>query len=303
MTNDDAPQGAGRRDAVREKAQVVTARIRRRKIAKRATITILIVAAVAAAAWAVWRTVQPELEREVVVPENVTGDGIDVRTILAAGGEELPETDAEQDPIRVEVYADYLDADAGLFERENSEQLLSWVEEGAIDLAYHPLSLLSGQSNGTQYSTRAAAAVVCAADYAPESFVAFNHAILDQQPELESEGHTDEKIISIAKDADVAQIDAVSDCIETREFAPWVADATDRALEGSLPGTDGVAMTGSFLVLVNGVPYEGVPDDPAEFAQFVLTVSSEEYYSTPTPEPSPEETAEPEQTDAPADDE
>jgi len=39
-------------------------------------------------------------------------------------------------------------------------------------------------------------------------------------------------------------------------------------------------------VLVNGTEYVGNMDDAKEFAQFVLTVDSNAYYSTATPTPS-----------------
>jgi hypothetical protein len=70
-----------------------------------------------------------------------------------------------------------------------------------------------------------------------------------------------------------------------------------------LPGTDGVELTGAPIILVNGQAYTGSLTDPAEFAQFVLTVSSDAYYSTPAPGATPEETAEPEATEEPAPDE
>ena len=76
-------------------------------------------------------------------------------------------------------------------------------------------------------------------------------------------------------------------CIESQKYATWVKSATERALKG-LPDTNGVALTAAPMVLVNGTPYVGALDDPKEFAQFVLTISSDMYYkSTPTPTPTP----------------
>ena len=75
-------------------------------------------------------------------------------------------------------------------------------------------------------------------------------------------------------------------CIEDESFAGWAKSATDRALE-SIPGTDGVSLTGTPMVLVNGIPYVGALDDPAEFSQFVLTIASDSYYTSATPTPTP----------------
>jgi hypothetical protein len=76
-------------------------------------------------------------------------------------------------------------------------------------------------------------------------------------------------------------------CIEDQDYASWAKTATERALD-SLPDTDGLSLTGTPMVLVNGVQYVGAMDDPKEFAQFVLTVASDAYYDeTPSPTPTP----------------
>ncbi|HEX5858406.1 MAG TPA: protein-disulfide isomerase, partial [Microbacterium sp.] len=91
--------------------------------------------------------------------------------------------------------------------------------------------------------------------------------------------------------AGAANPKAVRACIEDEDFASWVRDATERALSEPLPGTEDVTLTGSPMILVNGQQYVGKLDDAAEFAQFVLTLSSDAYYSTPSPSPTPTPTA------------
>ena len=58
------------------------------------------------------------------------------------------------------------------------------------------------------------------------------------------------------------------------------ADATTRALDGPLPGTDLPAVTGTPTVLVDGQQYQGAIDDPAAFAAFVEQVSGVEVPAT-----------------------
>jgi len=84
----------------------------------------------------------------------------------------------------------------------------------------------------------------------------------------------------------------VRSCIENQDFASWARSATERALKG-LPDTKDVALTGTPIVLVNGMEYVGALDDPKEFAQFVLTSASDAYYKTPEPSetPSPDATS------------
>ena len=89
----------------------------------------------------------------------------------------------------------------------------------------------------------------------------------------------------MAQGAGVSDIGAVRDCIEGETYTAWAKAATDRAIKG-LPGTKGQALTATPTVLVNGTEYVGNMDDAKEFAQFVLTVDSNAYYSTATPTPS-----------------
>jgi protein-disulfide isomerase len=148
--------------------------------------------------------------------------------------------------------------------------------------------MLTAKSNGTKYSVRAASAAACVGTYSPATFFAYNNALLSQQPGVDSDGLTDVELadIAIASGSDSPKV--VRACIEEQKYVTWAKAATERAL-GGLPGTDGVALTGAPMVLVNGVPYVGALDDPAEFAQFVLTLASEAFYketASPTPTPS-----------------
>ena len=89
----------------------------------------------------------------------------------------------------------------------------------------------------------------------------------------------------MAQGAGVSDVATVRSCIEDETYTAWAKAATDRAIKG-LPGTDGQALTSTATVLVNGTPYVGNMDDAKEFAQFVLTIDSNAYYSTATPAPS-----------------
>ncbi|NHI17858.1 DsbA family protein [Microbacterium excoecariae] len=276
MTNEtpELPENSApgaRREALREKATAVKARIRRRRLIRWAVIALVVIVAVGAAAWWIWREVSPEIDRPVVTPNNVTGDAVDMISLLPE--EERPETVA--DPIDIEIYVDYLSPDAGDIEQNLAPAIFELVDEGVVTVAYHPLSLLSGQSNGTQYSARAAGAAMCVVSDAPQAFRAFNTALLTNQPEPDTDGYTDEELADLAEESGAEDL---GDCIADHTYTPWVSEATARALDGELPGTDGVALTGDAMVLVDGMEYEGAFDDAAEFSQFLLTVQSELYY-------------------------
>ncbi|WP_354002829.1 DsbA family protein [Microbacterium elymi] len=161
-------------------------------------------------------------------------------------------------------------------------------------LSYYPVAMLSAKSNGTKYSLRAASASACVATHSPDSYYAFNNALLSHQPEQGTDGLTDEQLADLAIASGATQPKVVRDCIEGQDYATWAKSATERALAG-IPDTKGVALTGTPMILVNGTPYAGALDDPKEFAQFVLTLSSDAYYtpSSPTPTATPGATSTP----------
>jgi protein-disulfide isomerase len=302
----NAPAPRDRREAVREKAQQVHARQSKARVIRRVSAVAVIVAVVAATAVVVTWAVSSTAARPQLSPDNMTNDGIRVEVVGAVGdsvdtGEgalaeasasptptptPVPTETAEVAPesVDITVYVDYLSPGVKQFQLANATQLAEWVSEGAATLTYHPVALLTPKSNGTKYSLRSAGAAACVATYAPDTFYSFNQALLERQPAIDSDGFADSELAAMAIASGAADPKRVRSCIEHQDFVSWVQAATERALAGSLPGTDDVTLTGAPLVLVNGQAYVGALDDPKEFSQFVLTLSSHAYYtSTPTP--------------------
>ncbi|MBP2437210.1 thioredoxin domain-containing protein [Microbacterium amylolyticum] len=299
MTNDETPNptevSSEQREAVRKRAQAVNARITAKKIARRVIVTLLIAAVVVAGAWWVWQQVAPELDNEVQVPQNFTStDGIDV--IALAAGEPVDERESTpaDGVLDIDVYIDYLAPEAGAFETEVAPHIYERIEDGTVTLTYHPIAMMTGQAQGTQYSKRAGSAVACVVTLDPATFPAFNTSLLEQQPAPDSEGYSDEQLSQLAIDAGAAENSGVRECIEERRYASWITEATERARDGAVPGTDDVQLTSPFLLTVDGQAYAGSPDDPAELQQFLLLVESEQYFA-PTPMPDADD------TDTPAD--
>lgn len=294
---------ATQRHLVRQKAKRVTANQRVRRVVIWVIAALVVLGLLAAAGLWIYRNVVPEVTEPVPQPGNVADgaipfDGHDLSSMLgdqADAGDEAKtddessdeETSDEDEPKRVtvDVYVDYLSPESGLFHQSNAAQLASWVEEGAISLTYHPVALLTAKSNGTEYSQRAMGAVACAASGDLDHVVPFNHALLTDQPEIDSPGFTSDELVAIAEKAGVENPD-VGSCIRNDKYAGWARDTTSVLSEGDLPGTDGQALTGAPMILVSGIPYTGALDDPGELSQFVLTVESDEYYESPTPDPS-----------------
>ena len=324
MSSDESSNAATseRRDAVREKALQVKARQSRARIIRRATLAIGVLAVIAVTAIVVTWTVSSSASRPMMSPANVVDDGFMVTGVTGVGlttedsaasgavqgsatATPTPEAEAaEAEPtptaspteaaaVDIRVYVDYLSTGSREFQVANVQQLSDWVDEGAATLTYYPVAMLTAKSNGTKYSLRAAGAAACVAQHSPDYFFAFNNALLKEQPDVDSDGFTDSALADLAIATGLDGPKVVRACIEEQSYASWAKTATERALD-ELPGTDGVALTGTPMVLVNGTQYVGALDDPKEFAQFVLTVASDSYYkatpsptATPTPTPAP----------------
>ncbi|WP_431805340.1 DsbA family protein [Microbacterium sp. bgisy203] len=303
-----SPTVQGRRDAVREKAEQVRAKQSRARVARRVALITGVTAAVAVVAVVVAWAIGGDANRPQLSPGAAEKDGFVVTSIstgaiapapapapepsesAAAEGEASPSPSAtETAPVEIHVYVDYLAPAAREWQLANATQLSSWVSEGAATLTYHPVSMLTAKSNGTKYSLRAASAAACVATYAPDSFYKFSSDLLSRQPAPDSDGFSDKELADIAQANGTDDPKKLRECIETEAFASWVKEATERAVAGS----DGVALTGTSMVTVNGQTYMGNTSDPAEFSQFVLTTASGKAAKTPSPTPTPTATETP----------
>lgn len=300
MSSDETP---GRRDALRAKAKQVTAKQTRARVLWRVAAGVVIVGALTAAGIAITNTVVPEVTGETQVPRGFVDGGFSVDDVDlssmsdAATPEATPEPTEEpqpsetpaEEPVQIRIYVDYLSEEAGAFEAANAARLAQWVTGGDVSLSYHPVAMLTAKSSGTKYSQRAVSAAACVATHSGNAFAAYNHELLTNQPEVGTEGYTDEELADLAVAVGAENTREVRDCIEGEDYVAWARETTAAALDGALPGTDDVELAGVPLILVDGQAYVGSLDDPAEFTQFVLTVESDAYLATPTPTPTPAE--------------
>lgn len=300
MSSDET---SGRRDALRAKAKQVTAKQTRARVLWRVAAGVAIVAVLAAVGIAITNTVVPEVTGETQVPRGFVDGGFTVDDVNLASmsdgaapdatpapsEEPQPEETPAEPPVQISIYVDYLSEESGAFETANAARLAQWVTGGDVSLTYHPVALLTAKSSGTKYSQRAVSAAACVATHSRDAFAAFNHELLTNQPEVGSEGYTDEELADLAVAVGAENTGAVRDCIEAEDYAAWARESTNEALDGALPGTDDVQLSGVPLILVDGQAYVGSLDDPAEFTQFVLTVESDAYLTTPSPTPTPAE--------------
>jgi protein-disulfide isomerase len=195
-------------------------------------------------------------------------------------------------PVHIVTYIDFGCPFCKAFEDGNSEQIQALVEQGYATLEAHPINLLSRSFQGDRYSARSANAGACVAAYEPEKFLDVSAAFYAQQPAETGPGLTNDEIVTLLQGAGVDSQDVV-DCVKNESFKDWVTASTTRALAGPLPNTDEPKLSGTPLVLVNGVKYTPAANklgDPQEFAAFVTAnadFSSTDDGASPTPTPTP----------------
>lgn len=316
MSSDDpskVPASRDRREAVREKAQQVKARHARLRTLRIVSLSALGIVVVAAIVVGVVLAIDSKTSAPQLQPRNVNDDGGIPITSVAGVDSSVASTSAPtSDPtdsatptptasssaastpgpttastVDIRIYVDYLATGAQEFEAANAAQLSKWFTAGSATITYYPVSMLTAKSNGTKYSLRAAGAAACVATYSPDTVYAFNHELLAQQPDVDSSGLDDTALADLAESTGATSLAQVRSCIEDEDYTSWAKSVTDAALAG-IPDTDGLKLTGTPLVLVNGNEYQGSLDDPKEFAQFVLTTASDSYYSgTSSPTPTP----------------
>ena len=305
MSNAGNESKAARREHAREQARVMREkeqkRARRNKWIVQGSVIVAILA-IASLVVAIFVSVNQPAGPG---PENMASDGIllegdgtaitAVRTANVEADAEPAITDPADYPntVNIAIYVDYQCPFCKQFEETNAEQIEQWVGSGIATLEIHPIAGLDAQSTGNKYSTRAANAAACVANYQPDSYFDVNNAFFADQPEEGANGKTDEELLATMKGAGVDN-DDVTKCVTDQTFTDWVKAATDRVQGGTIPNSDQPVFQGTPMVIVNGTYYTGQIDDAEAFSTFVQSIAAQipttddttdETSSTPTPAP------------------
>jgi protein-disulfide isomerase len=172
-------------------------------------------------------------------------------------------------------YVDYQCPFCDQFESANATQIDKWVAAGKATVEIHPLSFLDASSQGNRYSSRAANAVACVAQYDPNDFLKVTKALYAKQPAEGTSGMDDTKLISIVAGAGGSS-KKIASCIAGESFKSWVSAATARANISVFGGTVDSSKISTPTVFVNGKQWNPSSatslTDPAEFAAFVESV-------------------------------
>jgi len=269
------------RDDARLKREEQRARKRRQRWVIQGGVVVGMLAVVAIAALVVFSATRPPSPG----PLNMLSDGIlltgngtataAVATKAIPAGSTPVATDptAHSKTVNIVVYIDYQCPYCQQFETTNSTQIGKWVSSGIATVEIHPLAILDNSSKGSKYSTRAANAAACVANFDPNNYLAVNNALFVKQPAESTSGLTDTELKAVVSDAGATGSDVAS-CIQNQTFATWVAAATKRALAGPLPNTAEAKVAGTPTIIVNGTKYPGSITDAAAFNTFVGKIAT-----------------------------
>lgn len=177
---------------------------------------------------------------------------------VPAGGTAKPVATSNPDgTAKVVMYIDWACPVCKQFEAAYSKQILSLVAQGKATLEIHPVSILDSHYPGSHYSSRAANAAACVANYDPGDFLAVQTEFYDNQPAEGTSGLTNARIKALVVAGGVPD-PKVATCIDDETFAKWVTSETNQAL-----GDPALTTNGSFgtpTVLVDGKKWDQSSD-------------------------------------------
>ena len=148
----------------------------------------------------------------------------------------------------VDVYEDFLCPICGRFEANFSGQLTQAINDGKIQVRYHPVAILNRATNPAGYSLRAANAGVCAAEAG--IFPAYHEKLFTEQPSEGSAGLTDQELIDKANQ--VGAPATFANCVSSGKYSKAVTAETLRASKDTSLRAAGSNGFGTPTVTVNG---------------------------------------------------
>lgn len=159
-------------------------------------------------------------------------------------------------PDTVSTWVDFMCPYCGQFEKTEGKTMTQLVDDGKITLEVQPVAILDRLSQGTEFSSRSAAALYAIAEADPDNAYAFIVAMFDKQPKEQSAGLTDEEMVQIAKDAGVNVTPELEKAILDHKFLDF---AKSQQLPEGATGTPTLAVNGT-LVPVTFDPQTDIVD-------------------------------------------
>lgn len=146
-------------------------------------------------------------------------------------------------PVEVDVYLDYLCESCAVFYVSHSDRIARELEAGTVSVRFHPLGWLDERSSGGRYSTRAAAAAVCAADQ--DEFIGYSRVLFESRPASGSTGHDDATLVRMGDQVHLGA--RFADCVDSGTYLDWVELATVSARNQGVASVPYVTIDGEVV--------------------------------------------------------
>jgi protein-disulfide isomerase len=133
----------------------------------------------------------------------------------------------------IEIYEDPACPACATFEQQAASQLRTWIKASTARVKYYEVSFLDNQSS-TKYSTRASAALYCAADAG--RFPEYHDLLYASPPAAGTPGLTDDQLTLLGPRAGIsgdAQT-AFTQCIASKKHVGFVGQISDDASRGGI---------------------------------------------------------------------
>ena len=151
-------------------------------------------------------------------------------------------------PTTIDLYEDFMCPICHEFETQDGATIRQLVSDNKVTVRYHPVAILDRESNGTEYSTRAAGAAAAAAEGG--KFIEYHDVLYQNQPSEGSDGLTNAKLIELGKSVGLTS-SAFADAINNKTYTAWAGKVTDTFSARGYTGTPTVVVAGKAL---DGVP-------------------------------------------------
>jgi protein-disulfide isomerase len=173
----------------------------------------------------------------------VTAAGIGIQAARASGPSvPSPQAFSAADGVQfgrsgarttIEIYEDPACAACATFEQQAGSQLQAWIKGNTARVKYYEVSYLDNQSS-TKYSTRAVAALYCAADAG--RFQEYHDLLYASPPAAGTPGPTDDQLTLLGPRAGItgdAQT-AFTQCVASNKHIGFVGQISDGASRGGI---------------------------------------------------------------------
>ena len=168
----------------------------------------------------------------------------------------------------VDLYVDPLCPFCKMFEGLSGPMLFAEASARLATVRIHPVALLDRLSMGTGYSTRAAAILTAVGVKDPAHLTTVFTSLYENQPEENTPGLTDARLVSIAHEAGAGSVTIA----DITRYASWVHSETSKAVSGPLPSTDEIASLQQVpTVVVDRAVFTGNSNETSAFAEFYRT--------------------------------